>query len=242
MTVDQVVASLRKFLLTLSDQQLVTGIGICIAAYVSICSTQLHDFLNGCHLALLSFAVHALTMTTLQPQFRRNRGRARFYLRLVLAGVNVVLLSPIFFHTAFTRGGAFNESLEVYPASCIFTGSLLENITPGGWAIFGAIVCLIVLTCAAVVAHVFLDVDGRKRRWRLVRILPYLSAGLVGVCVLLALCVTAMRISGISLGDLSTEGTANVWGFGQILPVALLLLTPLALLEMGSTGKCYHVC
>jgi hypothetical protein len=230
-SVDRVVAAQRKFLLTLSDQQLVTGIGICVAAYVSICSTQLHDFLNGCHLALLSFAVHALTVLTLRPQFRQSRGRA--YLRLALAGVNVVLLSPILFHIALTTAsGAFDSSLEAYPACCLFNGAFLPLTTTKGWVIFGLVVLLVALAIATVLVYVFVDREGLRGRGLVVRILPYLAGSLIGVCVIFAVCVTTERLAGLTLKNLVVQGSANVWGFGQILPIAMLLLMPLALLEM----------
>ena len=239
-TVDHVVTTMRKFLLTLSDQQLVTGMGICISAYVSICSTQLYDFLNGCHLALLSFAVHVLTITTLRPQFRHNRGRARVHLRLALAGLNVVLLSPIFLHIAFTDSASFSL-LQAYPASCLFTGALLGSTTPKGWVIFGLVVCLAVLSCAAVTACVFLDLDGPRRHWPVVRTMPYLSGVLVTICVIVALCMTSVRVSGVWLRNLVIDGSANVWGFGQILPVSMLLLAPLALVELKLPGWLHEI-
>jgi hypothetical protein len=235
---DHVVTTMRKFLLTLSDQQLVTGISICISAYVSICSTQLYDFLNGCHFAILSFAVHALTITTLRQQFQHNRGQARVYIRLALVVLNMVLLSPIFLHITYI-GGALDPLLEAYPASCLFTRALLRSTTLEGWVIFGLMVFLMVLSCIAVIAYVFLDLDGRRQHW-LVRNMPYLSGVLVTLCVIITLCITATRMSRAWLGNLVIDKSANVWGFGQVLPVVMLLLIPLALLELTLPSSRLH--
>jgi hypothetical protein len=70
---DQRREALKKFVLTLSDQQLVTGIAILVACFANWCRTSVYELNMVVSLAWFSSATHLATLDVLQDYFQRNR-------------------------------------------------------------------------------------------------------------------------------------------------------------------------
>lgn len=227
---EKITKTLRRFLLSLSDQQLITGIAICMAAYVSICNTQIYHFVTACHMALLAFLVHTLTLVTLRRQFHDNLPYWGLRLRIALIYCNVLLLSPSFLFIPVVQAFEFEVPLEARPAFCLLNGSLVGRGSVNGWIAFGFCGLGLALCCVFLPWYIFFKIAAERRRLK--RFLTWMTAFLVLLSIFATLTFIIERAFGSRQGHLAFEGDDDTWSFGQILPVALLLLTPLYLLEM----------
>lgn len=81
---------LNTFILTLSDQQLVTGLAMMIAALVRHCSLSYYEFSVVANLAWLSSTTHLTTLAVLQP-YLQTRPVLR-YVRIIGIFCNLALL------------------------------------------------------------------------------------------------------------------------------------------------------
>jgi hypothetical protein len=70
---EQRIEALTRFVLTLSDQQIVTGLAILIGAVWNICQLTSYEFAVVVSLAWFSSATHIATLDVLQEYFRRQR-------------------------------------------------------------------------------------------------------------------------------------------------------------------------
>ena len=69
---DQRREALKKFILTLSDQQLVTGIAILMACFANWCRTSVYELNIVVSLAWFSSATHLATLDVLRDYFQHN--------------------------------------------------------------------------------------------------------------------------------------------------------------------------
>ena len=109
--------SLERFLLTLSDQQLVTGLAILIAGYLKTCSMSVYYFNIVGSLALFSSATHLATLGVLKEYLVAHstlRDLRVFAMGLVLIMLIVALLP-----------GWFSQDKSV-PVSCFFLNVEIE--------------------------------------------------------------------------------------------------------------------
>lgn len=65
--------ALKKFILTLSDQQLVTGVAMLVAGFANWCTMSVYELNMIVVLAWFSSATHLATLDVLQDYFRQNR-------------------------------------------------------------------------------------------------------------------------------------------------------------------------
>ena len=65
--------ALKNFVLTLSDQQLVTGNAILLACFANWCRTSIYELTVVVSLAWFSLAIHLATLIVLQEYFQQNR-------------------------------------------------------------------------------------------------------------------------------------------------------------------------
>lgn len=72
-SISQRQQAFENFVLSLSDQQLVTGLAILTAAYANYCTISTFELTVVVSLAWLSSTTHLATLDMLQPYFRRER-------------------------------------------------------------------------------------------------------------------------------------------------------------------------
>jgi hypothetical protein len=89
---EQKVEALTRFILTLSDQQIVTGLAILIGAMANICRLSSYEFGVVVSLAWFSSATHIATLDVLQEYFRRQ-----YILYICRAIAMVILLGCLIF-------------------------------------------------------------------------------------------------------------------------------------------------
>jgi hypothetical protein len=83
--------------------------------------------------------------------------------------------------------------------------------------------------------HVFYEIPEGRYRLRLYA--PWMAGLLAVIATLNTLIFSVWVVFGSHKDSLVFERNDERWDFGQILAVALLLLAPLQVLEMRSSGK-----
>jgi hypothetical protein len=221
---------LRKNLLAFSDQQLITGIGVQISAYIKICDISLYHLRIIACLGLLSTVTHFLTLILLREYFA-NRTSLR-NLRIAFMAINFILMvNMIVVYLAYNHHTLGLTS----PAMCFYRpGGRNRAVGTIMASIFGALGVLLSLgaACFTLTARHMNTVLSFAATWI---ILP--------AYIITVLVITPIGLSGAqaitsnkTLVPINPGGSEKEWGFGQILPLLLLLLPLLTALEILS-GK-----
>ncbi|KAM0434448.1 hypothetical protein ACHAPT_003544 [Fusarium lateritium] len=90
----------QTFLLSLSDQILLTGIAYTVTMYIQVCGLSVFSFEVGFSLVSICSTVHLATLMVLKPHFLEHRRQAIF--RCVLMVLFLVLLYVTAFLEAYT--------------------------------------------------------------------------------------------------------------------------------------------
>ena len=112
----------ERFILSLSDQQLVTGLAILIAGYINRCSMSFYHFKTVAALAWFSSTTHLATLTLLRT-YLINHPRVRDWRVAAMLGIFALL--------ALAQVLSYSTQDKSVPFHCAF-GSLL----PGGYDAF----------------------------------------------------------------------------------------------------------
>jgi hypothetical protein len=127
---DQLVraATVERFMLALSDQQLVTGIAILVAVYVKNCSISVYSFQIAASLAWFSCTTHLSTLTVLRNYFDTHQKVRTWRVVAMLALLFLLVFSMVLSHSAtfYTNSGAYFEC-------AIKTFRLFEGLGLIGW-------------------------------------------------------------------------------------------------------------
>jgi len=222
------MSTLQRILLTLSDQQLVAGLALSIAMYISMPVLQVHHLVLAFHLAILSFSVHALMITTLRRRVYEARNKQRCRLRVFFMMLNALSLAPFVYHIPYLppfKSKEFNS----YPACCVFSGSLYDQTNTPGWILFGLCVLLLLVIISILLAFAFMGLFGQERKV------------LQAICILIVMFGVVATISGtlsMAVRHLRIfDGDRGGWGFGQVFAIGLLALALLNMLEMDSSER-----
>ncbi|GKT62641.1 hypothetical protein ColTof4_01737 [Colletotrichum tofieldiae] len=105
-----VLASIRKtkyrqILLGLSDQLLVTSVGILVAIYVQICTMSLLCFNVGAELAFLASGVHMNCLVVLGSYFEEHRRQARVRIYLMVFLLAFILVTNFLVYITWYNSG-----------------------------------------------------------------------------------------------------------------------------------------
>jgi hypothetical protein len=224
--VAEATRNLKRFLSSLSDQHLITGIAICLAVYIPICQIQVWHFFVGSHLAYLSLIVHLLTLHTLREHISNSLSKWRCRLRMFFILVNIALMSPSLYHIPIGVKSSWDVPPGVFPAMCLFSGAFHDSITAGGWVVFGIFISFLALLFTSVAFYILMDFGGnyRLRRW-----MARISGAFIALFLMLVIATSAYE-AGSQRG--SHPHSSNDWTFGQILPAVMLFLAPLSAWEM----------
>jgi hypothetical protein len=131
---EQWIDAIEDAILTFSDQQLVTGIGMLVSGYTQLhCSLSLYHWQIVVYLAWFSSLTHLTTLTALRNFFRDQRTLA--YWRVFFIGCLIVLLATSLIPTGYisTPSGQWAEPTSVnitmqlltmplsVPAQCLYS-------------------------------------------------------------------------------------------------------------------------
>jgi hypothetical protein len=215
---------LRKLLLSLSDQQLITGIGLQSIGLSKMKSMVPYHFFIIFLLSLLSTAVHISTLFALIEDFKRDW--VLRWLRQFFMFVNLVLscVSGVFVLMTTLR------NLEpTLPIACVWVAESRGAASNSTISIFGTIAVIVGQVGIFVVAVWYLHVNGGK--W-----IKVVQIG--GLVALLGMgTAAAVRVVGLSQAfgtpsvKLVDEGEKE-WNFGQLLSLLLLVLPCISAVEI----------
>ncbi|KAF2838959.1 hypothetical protein M501DRAFT_848474 [Patellaria atrata CBS 101060] len=217
----------RKLLLSFSDQQIITGIGIQSVALSKMQYMVPYHFFMVWMLSILSTATHISTLLALVNDFKRDW--VLRWLRQFLMFVNLVLsiVSGVFVLLSTTK-----DLKDTLPIACVWEVPY-PKFQPRNAAIsIAGTMAVMAGNCIFFVLAVWY-LHSRGQRWlRFVQI--------AGLLVLIAIGAgAAIRVLLISQAfgnppsDLKFKDQAEKdWSFGQLLPLLLLLLPVVSALEI----------
>ncbi|KAH7400282.1 hypothetical protein BKA64DRAFT_694810 [Cadophora sp. MPI-SDFR-AT-0126] len=215
---------LRKLLLSLSDQQVITGIGIQSVALAKMKTMVPYHFFIVWMLSLLSTATHVGTLLALVNDFKRDW--VLRWLRQFFMFVNLVLsiVSGIFILMSVMR-----DVKPTLPIACVWEVESTGAPSNAGTSIAGTIAVMAGQLVFFLVGVWYLHVKNRK--WlRAVQLVGLLVLGAIGIgaAIRVILLSQAFGSPSVTLADTGEKD----WSFGQLLPLLLLLLPLVSAVEI----------
>ena len=107
----------EDFLLSLSDQQLITGLAILVALYAKTCSISVFSFQVAVSLAYFSCCIHISTLTVLRDYFMKKQNRL---LRNIRIAVMILLATILVISLFLSQSGTFHQRPN-WQFSCAFS-------------------------------------------------------------------------------------------------------------------------
>lgn len=214
----------RKLLLSFSDQQIITGIGLQSVGLAKMDTMVPYHFFIIWMLSLLSTATHLATLLALVNDFKRDW--VLRWLRQALMFVNLVL-SIVF--GVFVLQAVMKDLKPTLPIACVWQIPSHTAASNAGISIAGTI-GVIAGQCIVFILGVWY-LHSKRRAW-----LKWIQAA--GIMFLLAIGVgAAIRVILLSQAfgtpSVPLNGTGERdWGFGQLLSMLLLLLPLVSAIEI----------
>jgi hypothetical protein len=215
---------IRKLLLSLSDQQVITGIGIQSVGLAKMKTMVPYHFFIIWMLSLLSTATHIGTLLALVNDFKRDW--VLRWLRQFFMFVNLVLsvISGIFILMATMK-----DLKQTLPIACVWVVSSTGAPSNAGISIAGTIAVISGQCIFFGVGVWYLHI--RERRWiTLIQIVGLLVMVAIGATAAVRVILLSQAFGTPSL-PLSDTGEKD-WSFGQLLPLLLLLLPLVSAVEI----------
>ncbi|RDL41421.1 Uncharacterized protein BP5553_01400 [Venustampulla echinocandica] len=216
---------IRKLLLSFSDQQILTGIGIQSVGLAKMHSMVPYHFFIIWMLSLLSTATHIGTLLALVNDFKRDW--VLRWLRQFFMFVNLVLscISGVFVLMAVMR--SFPATL---PIACVWQVPSKDAPSNAAISIAGTIAVMAGQCILFVLGVWYLHV--KERKWlkliQIVGLLVIVGIG-AGAAVRVVLLSQAFGSPSVPLRDTGEKE----WSFGQLLPLLLLLLPLVSAVEIS---------
>jgi hypothetical protein len=214
----------RKLLLSLSDQQVITGIGIQSVGLAKMKTMVPYHFFIIWMLSLLSTATHIGTLLALVNDFKRDW--VLRWLRQFFMFVNLVLsvISGIFILMATMK-----DLKQTLPIACVWVVSSTGAPSNAGISIAGTIAVISGQCIFFGVGVWYLHI--RERRWiTLIQIVGLLVMVAIGATAAVRVILISQAFGTPSL-PLADTGEKD-WSFGQLLPLLLLLLPLVSAVEI----------
>ncbi len=113
---EKLIEDNENLLLSLSDQQLVTGLAIMVALYLKTCSVSVFSFQIAVSVAYFSCCIHISTLTVLRDYFEKHK--LMCYIRI---GAMIALVSALLASIVLSQSYTFNTNPDWHFA-CAFNG------------------------------------------------------------------------------------------------------------------------
>lgn len=219
---------IRKLLLSLSDQQVITGIGIQCVGLAKMKTMVSYHFFIIWMLSLLSTATHIGTLLALVNDFKRDW--LLRWLRQFFMSINLVLsiVSGIFILLSVMR-----DLKPTLPIACVWQVQSRGAPSNAGISIAGTIAVMAAQCLFFALAVWYLHVKERKwlKAVQIVGLLALVAMG-AGAAVRVILLSQAFGHPSVPLTDTGERD----WSFGQLLPLLLLLLPLVSAVEILRGG------
>ena len=214
----------RKLLLSFSDQQIITGIGIQSVALAKMKSMVPYHFFIVWMLSLLSTATHIGTLLALVNDFKRDwvlRWLRQFFMFVNLA---LSMVSGIFILESVMK-----DLQPTLPIACVWEVQPHSAASNAGISVTGTIAVmagnLIFFALGVWYFHV------KDPKWlkivQIVGLLVLIAIG-AGAAIRVMLLSQAFGSPSVKLADTGEKD----WSFGQLLPLLLLLLPLVSAIEI----------
>jgi hypothetical protein len=214
----------RKLLLSFSDQQILTGIGIQSVGLAKMQSMVPYHFFIIWMLSLLSTATHLSTLLALVNDFKRDW--ILRWLRQFLMFINLVL-SCVF--GIFVLMAVMKDLKPTLPIACVWELPPHSASSNAAISIAGTI-AVIAGNCLVFGFGVWY-LHSQKKKWlkffQLVGLIILLASG-AGAAIRVILLSQAFGTPSVPLNDTGEKD----WSFGQLLPLLLLLLPLISAIEI----------
>jgi hypothetical protein len=214
----------RKLLLSLSDQQVITGIGIQSVGLAKMKTMVPYHFFIIWMLSLLSTATHIGTLLALVNDFKRDW--VLRWLRQFFMFVNLVLSCV---SGVFVLMTVMKDLKPTLPIACVWQVSSTGAPPNAAISIAGTIAVIAGQCIFFAVGVWYLHV--KERRWvtliQTVGLVVLVTIG-AGAAIRVILLSQAFGKPSLSLAD---NGEKD-WSFGQLLPLLLLLLPLVSAVEI----------
>lgn len=246
-------AVLDRFILGLSDQQLVTGFSILIIGFVKIEHLSIYHFHLIICLAMFSCSAHLASVLSLRRYFqsRPMMAKLRFVVMIIFALALIVALllagGPFFYSRVDPR----------CPTICLIQGGYFSN-GAAGHKLFGMLLCtLLTFSYWTALSHMLPHVTLTK--WMFTKPLEFLERTLQiyqfherfmhrrphipdlvlsqGAQLGWWMISFALSVTQRFTGSNPVQGSENTWGFGQLLALFLITLPFLSAAEIYF-GEC----
>jgi hypothetical protein len=213
---------LRKLLLSFSDQQIITGIGIQAVGLAKFASIVPYHFFLIWMLSLLSSATHLSTLLALVKDFQRDW--VLRWLRQFLMFVNLVLSCV---YGIFILNTVLKGLKPTLPVACVWEVSSNGADSNAAISVVGTI-GVISGNCLVFGLGVWYL---HSRKWvKLAQTIGFviLVGGGIGAAVRVISLSQAFGTPSVPLSDTGEKA----WSFGQLLPLLLLLLPLVSAVEI----------
>jgi len=215
---------IRKLLLSLSDQQVITGIGIQCVGLAKMKTMVSYHFFIIWMLSLLSTATHIGTLLALVNDFKRDwvlRWLRQFFMFVNLA---LSIVSGIFILLSVMR-----DLKSTLPIACVWQVTSTGSPSNAGISIVGTIAVMGGQLLFFVLAVWYLHV--KERKWlKAVQVAGLLSLMVLGTGAAVRVILLSQAFGKPSV-PLLDSGEKD-WSFGQLLPLLLLLLPLVSAVEI----------
>jgi hypothetical protein len=215
---------IRKLLLSFSDQQIITGIGIQSVALAKMQSMVPYHFFIVWMLSLLSTATHIGTILALVNDFKRDwvlRWLRQFFMFVNLA---LSMVSGIFILETVMK-----DLQPTLPIACVWDVQPHSAASNAGISVVGTIAVMAgnLLFFASGVWYFHVSNPKWLKIVQIVGLLVLIGIG-AGAAIRVILLSQAFGTPSVKLADTSEKD----WSFGQLLPLLLLLLPLVSAVEI----------
>lgn len=218
------VKVLRKLLLSLSDQQLLTGISIQSVAIAKMHTMVPYHFFIVWMLSLLSTTTHVGTLIALFNDFRRDC--VLRWLRQFLMFVNLSLSIVLGVFILFSVKRDVKPTLPIFCALKVHSAGMPGNARI---SIVGTVIVMASQFFFFLVGVWYLHVKNRP--WlRTVQLVGLVVLGAIGTGAAVRVIILSQAFGkpSVHLSDTAERD----WSFGQLLPLLLLLLPLMSAIEL----------
>ena len=144
--------ALERFVLALSDQQIVTGLAIFITGYSARCTISTYHFFIVTALGWFSFTTHLSTLTLLKPHFRNAPVQKFLRLLAIIATCIMLFIGLLVLYTTLPFGT---------PARCRFSHILLHGTKTLNYVVAVLLFSVLSITFVSKALRFSLKSDGR---------------------------------------------------------------------------------
>jgi len=215
----------RKLLMSLSDQQLLTGLGIQSVGLAKMHSMVPYHFFIIWMLSLLATATHLATLLALVQDFKRDW--VLRWLRQLLMFTSMALSVVM---GVFVLKSVMQNLEPTLPISCVWDTPSRGAAGNAAVSVAGTIAVIAASAILFIISTWYLH-NRNNQKWlksiQVVGLLALTAMG-VGAAVRVVLLSQAFGTPNVKISDAGEKE----WSFGQLLPLLLLLLPVVSSIEL----------